>query len=104
MCIFNEDDLYHIIKDKELFARFTLLERERRILKLHILKGFTFQMIAAMERVVPQRVHQIYARGLKKMKKQMLQMLKEQPGNQAAIMQPPPGGAFIGGRGQVWWG
>jgi hypothetical protein len=19
-------------------------------------------------------------------------------------MQPPPGGAFIGGRGQVWWG
>ena len=51
MCLFDEDDLYDINRYKELFARFNLLERERKILTLHILKSLKFELIAGVERV-----------------------------------------------------
>lgn len=97
MCLFTEDDLYDIIKDKELFARFNLREREEKILKLHIIKGLTFEIIAGTERVSVARVHQVYARTVKKMKKQLLQILKEK------IVDRPPvtKQAYIGGGGAV---
>ena len=72
MCLFDEDDLYDINRYKELFARFNLLERERKILTLHILKSLKFELIAGVERVFFQRVYQVYKRSLKKMKKQMV--------------------------------
>jgi DNA-directed RNA polymerase sigma subunit (sigma70/sigma32) len=104
MCLFTEDDLFDILKDKELFARFILLEREEKILKLHILKGLTFEIIAGIEGVSVARVHQVYVRTIKKMKKQLLQILKDKSAARTAGNLPATLQVYIGGGGEVWNG
>jgi hypothetical protein len=104
MCLFTEDDLYDIIKDKELFARFNLREREEKILKLHIVKGFKFGTIAGIEKVSVARVHKLYTVAIKKMRKQLLEILKEKL--QVKPVTPPVDmhRRYIGGNGEVWNG
>jgi hypothetical protein len=97
MCILNEDDLFHLIKDKEILARFGLTERQEKVVKLHILKGFTFEIISGIEKCRVSRVHDIYTDAIKKIRKQLLKMIKEK----SVVTTVPAGGGlrYIAGGG-----
>jgi DNA-directed RNA polymerase specialized sigma subunit len=76
MCIIGEEDILEIIQDKKLFARFDLNERERKIMELRIVKGMKFTEIAVMEERSVTVIQRVFKSGLRKMKKQMLWMVK----------------------------
>jgi DNA-directed RNA polymerase specialized sigma subunit len=77
MCFFDKNDLRAWILDEEIFSLFKLLEREKQILHMHLVKGFTFEFIGGILRISRQRVHQLYANGVTKIKNQTADMLRE---------------------------
>jgi hypothetical protein len=105
MCILDEDDLYDLIKDKEFFDRFKLTERQRKIVMLHILKGFTFEIISGIEKRSITAVHDVYGDAIEKIGKQMKKMLKEKPGTREEAIKPVDNGMrYIGGDGRACYG
>jgi DNA-directed RNA polymerase specialized sigma24 family protein len=76
MCLIDNDDLFNILNDAELFSRFALMEREQRILRMHMLQGFKFETIASLEKISLSRARQLYTRGLKKMRQQVLATMR----------------------------
>jgi hypothetical protein len=77
MCLFDEDDLFRLLKDEKLFSLFTLLEREIFILRAHILFNQTFASIGALLDINDSRAQFLYKRALKKIKNQTIQFLAE---------------------------
>ena len=76
MCLFTEDDLFTFVNDPQIFALFKLSEREKLIIQLHLLKGYSFKVIAGTQTTTPQMIHKIYLRTIKKMKTQITEIVK----------------------------
>jgi hypothetical protein len=77
MYLLDDHDLFDIMRNKELFASFNLRERDEKILKLRVLKGLTFEIIAGIEIVSVSAAHKLYTDAKKRLRKQLLRVLKE---------------------------
>jgi hypothetical protein len=91
MCLFDEDDLFRLLKDEKLFSLFTLLEREIFILRAHILFNQTFASIGALLNITDTRAQFLYKRALKKIKNQTIQFLAEKLKQQNQKTKTPTG-------------
>jgi DNA-directed RNA polymerase specialized sigma subunit len=77
MCFLNDDDLRDLVCDPEIFPLFELSEREEKVLIMHLVKGFTFEITGSVIGTTRQRAQQIYKRTREKIKKQLLGILKD---------------------------
>jgi DNA-directed RNA polymerase specialized sigma subunit len=75
MCFFDKDDLHKIVSDEKLFSAFHLMERERQIIFARVVKGIKYKHLAPAHRITIARTQQLYKRGIKKMKQQMIEGL-----------------------------
>ena len=76
MHLFNDHDLYKMISDEEIFSLFSLTEKQQRVVTLRVLRGLSFKLIGEQMQVTSQAAHHLYAKSLKKMRKQIIGILK----------------------------
>jgi DNA-directed RNA polymerase specialized sigma24 family protein len=72
MCFFDKDDLHKIVSDEKLFSAFKLMEKEREIIFARVVKGIKYKHLAPVFKVSIARTHELYQRGIQKMKEQMI--------------------------------
>ena len=91
MHLFNDHDLYKMISDEEIFSIFSLTDKQRHVIRLRVLRGLSFKLIGEQMQVTSQAAHHLYAKSLKKMRKQIIGVLKACKPNSPEIStyQPP---------------
>ena len=91
MHLFNDHDLYKLISDEEVFSIFSLTDKQRHVVRLRVLRGLSFKLIGEQMQVTSQAAHHLYAKSLKKMRKQIIGILKSYKPTRPEIStyQPP---------------